>query len=244
MAVKIAALKSRSWFDGLLWKFDRVRPYKGKLATVCERLPDEAIVGLSNGKLVVYAATSRGKIVPKDIIRFVSEGGNWGADPPSFIWSDLLANLIAEACPEILAVPELEDGIRMIRAVPRANMQFYFCFQSDAPAVEAYEAKDRKAKKGVAKRETGARQRIRRLKKRNEAVWKNANEKVNEIAALAEFSGGNSQYLLDLRAAENARDTLREAFKSGRKQCPHTKKYMVPMGGSDAWHCDICERDI
>lgn len=244
MAVKLAALKSRSWFNGLLWKFDRVQPYKEGLVTVCERLPDEAIVGLSNGKLVVYAATSRGKIVPKDISRFVSEGGNWGADQPSFFWSDLLANLIAEACPEMLAVPELEDGIRMIRAVPRANKQFYFCFLSDAPAVEAYEAKDRKAKKGVAKRETKAWQRTRRQKERNEVVWRDVDEKVKKIVALAEFSGGNSQYLLDLKAAENARDTLREAFKSGRKQCPHTKKHMVPMGGSDAWYCDICEQYI
>jgi len=244
MAVKLMALKSRSWFSGLLWKFDRVRPYKEKLATVCERLPDEAIVGLSNGKLMVYAATSKGKIVPKDISRFVSEGGNWGADPPSFIWSDLLANLIAEACPEMLTVPELEDGIRMIRAVPRANKQFHFCFLSDAPAVEAYEAKDRKAKKGVAKRETGARQRIKRLRKRNGAAWRNANEKVEQLTALTEFIGGNSQWLLDLKAAEKVRDELREAFKKGRKHCPHTNKQMFPMGGSDAWYCDICEQYI
>lgn len=244
MAVKLMALKNRSWFSGLLWKFDRVQPYKGKLVTVYDRLPDEAIVGLSNGKLVVYAATSGGNIVPKDISRLISEGGNWGADPPSFFWSDLLANLIADACPEMLAVPELEDGIRMIRAVPRANKQFHFCLLSDAPAVEAYEVKDRKAKKEATMQEIDARQRIKRLRKRYGAAWRNANEKVEQITALVEFIGGNSQWLLDLKAAEQVRDELREAFKSGHKQCPHTKKYMVPMGGSDAWYCDICEQYI
>jgi len=152
MAVKLTKIKKRPWFSGLLWKYKQDYVVDGRLGSgIIMPIPDRAFVGLSDGCLVVYAATCTGDVVAQDVSRYVSEGANWGADPPSFFWTQLLANLMAEACPEMLGAPQLQSGVKLICAIEHPK-GYYFCAPKDAFKVGNYAA----AQEAVAKASAAA----------------------------------------------------------------------------------------
>lgn len=238
MAVKLTKIKKRTWFRGLLWRYKQDCVIDGRLGSgIIMPIPDRAFVGLSEGCLVVYAATCTGDVVAQDVSRYVSEGANWGADPPSFFWTQLLADLMAEACPEMLGAPQLQSGVKLICAIEHPKGH-YFCAPEDSYKVGNYAAAQRELKNREIEEEKALKEKIAT----SAAAWAHAQESVAKASEAAKGTDPKSPEKQKLKAAKNHLSTLRRTFKKNPQMCPHTRAQEEGGFPDPTWRCTICGR--